>query len=279
MPWCPICKNEYKDGITSCSDCGCDLVEKETDIRKKVTFGQAEEMEELSDFLKSNGIEYVSTSFDEQDKVTELSVAEKDLYNAERMISIYLKQKQTQQKYKDVINKNEVHELVEETQRITRPSSVYENSASKADDHKSSAYTLLFVGIAGIVVIILGIAEILPIHLYGTSKYLIYGIMGSLFILFIIMGLVSMKSYRIYEKKAASENTLQNTMKEWCIAAFRQEDIDSAIFTVEKDMTEEEKYFKRVKFMKEKLCDTYYNLDEAFLDHFVDEIYADIFKD
>ena len=24
--WCPKCKNEYIDGITTCVDCGCDLV-------------------------------------------------------------------------------------------------------------------------------------------------------------------------------------------------------------------------------------------------------------
>ena len=27
MPWCPKCKNEYREGFTNCSDCGCELVE------------------------------------------------------------------------------------------------------------------------------------------------------------------------------------------------------------------------------------------------------------
>ena len=34
MPWCPKCKNEYIEGITTCTDCGVDLVDelpKETD--------------------------------------------------------------------------------------------------------------------------------------------------------------------------------------------------------------------------------------------------------
>lgn len=27
MPWCPVCKNEYKDGLQVCADCGADLVD------------------------------------------------------------------------------------------------------------------------------------------------------------------------------------------------------------------------------------------------------------
>lgn len=27
MPWCPICKNEYREGISECADCKVPLVE------------------------------------------------------------------------------------------------------------------------------------------------------------------------------------------------------------------------------------------------------------
>ena len=27
MPWCPKCKNEYREGFTECAECGCRLVE------------------------------------------------------------------------------------------------------------------------------------------------------------------------------------------------------------------------------------------------------------
>ena len=26
--WCPKCRNEYINGVTTCVDCGCDLVEE-----------------------------------------------------------------------------------------------------------------------------------------------------------------------------------------------------------------------------------------------------------
>ena len=28
MPWCPNCKNEYREGITECADCGVELVDE-----------------------------------------------------------------------------------------------------------------------------------------------------------------------------------------------------------------------------------------------------------
>ena len=27
MPWCPKCKNEYREGFTVCSECGVELVD------------------------------------------------------------------------------------------------------------------------------------------------------------------------------------------------------------------------------------------------------------
>ena len=34
MPWCPICKEEYKEGIISCPECKVELVDSLDDINK-----------------------------------------------------------------------------------------------------------------------------------------------------------------------------------------------------------------------------------------------------
>lgn len=219
MPWCPKCKNEYKEGIETCSDCGCELVEH------------------------------------------------------------------------------------------NRPVAPYQNSAAKAEDNKASAYMLLIFGVLGMVVVVLGIAGVLPIYLSGAGKYMAYGIMSALFLLFIVMGLVSMKSYRVFAKKAESENTLRSTIEKWCKENLTAENIDEALFAEEQDadgiksdgedtepvegedadqetddtedvsadISEEEKYFKRTLYMKEKITEKFLNLDEAFLDNFVDEMYTGIY--
>ena len=272
MPWCPSCKNEYKEGIMICPDCDCNLVLEETDIKAKLSFGDVDEMEELAEFLRSHHIRKVETSYDEEAQVTELSVAEVDCERAKSLSKLFLMEK-IKRHSKSSVN---IEEEDEENKAIKIPL-LYENSAEKAEDNKSSAYTLLLVGIVGIIVIILGIADVLPIHLYGTGKYMTYGIMGALFVLFIVMGLVSIKSYRIFARKAESENSIKDTMKKWCVDSLKPEEIDAVIFVLDGNVTEEEKYFNRAKAMKEKLKQKFLNLDEAFLDHFVDEIYGDIF--
>ena len=73
MAWCPKCKNEYREGITVCPDCGETLVsEEELTDWTSVLFGEQDEMEKLKDFLTYNGIRKSKLSFDEAEQVYEL---------------------------------------------------------------------------------------------------------------------------------------------------------------------------------------------------------------
>lgn len=273
MAWCPKCKNEYKEGVTVCADCGCELLPDETAEYKPLTFGSKKEISDLEDYLKYNGISEVRISESEdtnhsgEDDETEgedweLFVAEDALEKAAKLVYVY-KQQQA--------------ETEREEKTPIAPSSLYENSAERAADNKSSAYMLLIVGGLGLLVVVLGIAGVLPFRLTGTMKYMTYGIMSALFILFIIMGVISMKSYRIFAKKAESENSLRSTIEKWCLENIKAVEIDEEITAAE--VSEEEKYFKRTSWMKDKISKQFLNLDEAFLDNFVDEIYDKVFEE
>ncbi len=56
----------------------------------------------------------------------------------------------------------------EEEESPIKPSALYEDNAAKAEENKSSAYTLLGVGILGLVVVVLGMLGVLPIRLTGS---------------------------------------------------------------------------------------------------------------
>lgn len=153
----------------------------------------------------------------------------------------------------------------------------YQNSAQKAEDNKSSAYTLLFIGIIGLTACILILADVIPIYQNAvTTKYFVCGVMSVMFLLFIVFGFVSMKTFKILSVKAKSEDSLLEGITKWCEENLTAEGIDEGLFD-EEEVPEEQKYFKRTDKMKKLIQDKFMNLEEEFLDHFIDDYYQNLF--
>ena len=152
----------------------------------------------------------------------------------------------------------------------------YINNEERAEDNRSSAYTLLIVGGIGLAFIILMFLEIVPIHMTITGKYMTCGVMGVMFLLFIVMGIVSMRNSRILTKKAKKENNLTREIKKWCLEVFEREQVDERLQIG--SLPEELKYFHRFDFMKYTIKNQFLNLDEAYLDRLIEEIYPEIFE-
>ena len=89
MPWCPVCKNEYKEGYTHCNDCNVDLVPTLDDMPKPVMFGEKEEMEDMKELLSKKGIKDTLVVYDEKDKVHELCVKPEFAEEATQILKSY----------------------------------------------------------------------------------------------------------------------------------------------------------------------------------------------
>lgn len=153
----------------------------------------------------------------------------------------------------------------------------YQNSAQKAEDNKSSAYTLLFIGVIGLTACILILCGVIPMYQNSvTTRYLVCGVMSALFILFIVFGFVSMKSFKVLALKAKSEDSLLEEITKWCEENLTAEKIDEGLFENE-EIPEEQKYFMRTDKMKKIIQDKFMNLEEAFLDNFIDDYYQNLF--
>ena len=159
----------------------------------------------------------------------------------------------------------------------------YQSSEAKAEDNKSSAYTLLAVGGVGFLAVLLIFFNVIPIYRNaGITKYLVCGVMGAMFVLFIVFGFVSMRDSRLLLVKAKSENSLRSEIARWC-----RENLDSSAIDVEiveegeqlEELTEEEKYYRRTERMRAAIDDKFMNLDEAFVDDFVDGYYQEMYED
>lgn len=283
MPWCPKCKSEYREGFTVCADCGCELVQEEqTDERVTLTFGDEEQMKALEAFLKSNQILGVELKQDESDGLCELLVDRKSKQKALSVMQVFIVQEnrrseEARKAAGEQVDAGAAEEQLREAaaaRRAFRSGSLYQDSSQRADENRSSAWVLLFVGILGLIVVILGIAGILPLNL--GNPYLFYGVMSAIFVLFVVAGVVSMKNARVFAGKAESENSLRSTMLEWCRQNLDGQEIDREIGIG--DDSEEVRYFNRTAYLKDRLNHQFVNLDQDFLDQFIDnQVYGMVF--
>nr|WP_308623942.1 hypothetical protein [uncultured Eisenbergiella sp.] len=291
MPWCPKCKNEYVEGVRTCADCGCELTDSLEELEKEgLIFGSEEEMEELLAFFSCNGIKSGDLRFDEKEDLYELFIASDEKVRASRYLQVFQKEKNLKAQkepsvqeepylpeYEDETGAEAFSDREEEEQEkeSTVSGPVYEAASQKAENFRSGAYTLLVAGIAGMILLICIYAEILPIRFTGTMRYLTGGVMGALFLLFIVMGILSLKSSRKFEGKAKEESALKEELRRWCDENITAPGVDSAIPDLPE--AEEARYFKRTEQIRSMIANNFLNLEAGYLENFVDEIYPDIF--
>lgn len=248
MAWCPKCKCEYVEGIKVCADCGSELVEELPD-------------EKQPELLEEDALAYFLNEETEEGEIS----FDADGENAGKFAGD---------------SKKDAEDIgITEGENVAGPSyqHFYINNEEKAEDNKTSAYTLLTVGVLGFAVIILIFMDVIPVYMSVTNKYIVTGVMGVLFFLFIVMGGVSLKNSRILFKKASKENNLTREIKKWCINNLHRQDIDQELELA--DQPEEIKYFQRTAYMRGAISRQFMNLDEGYLDRLIDEVYPEIFED
>lgn len=87
MPWCPKCKNEYREGITVCADCGTALVDdiaEEVVLEKVFTTTDEAIANHFVEFLKYSDIQSGTMEAGEEGEYI-VSVGEKDLKQAKKL--------------------------------------------------------------------------------------------------------------------------------------------------------------------------------------------------
>ncbi len=269
MPWCPECKNEYREGIKVCADCGCELIAEDMKGAVPIMFGKKDEMELMRDYLIYSKLQSPKVLQAHEEEIYELYISKKEEEEAKKLILFFLQQQALESTPQEQEEKEEPISL-----------SVYVDNTQKAEENKSSGVILLVIGALGLLLLILCMTGIIPLQLGATNSYMVYGVMSALFILFLAMGVVSMRSFKVFAKKAASENNLKNTMEKWCVENLKAETLDQELFCDDDaQLPEEEKYFRRIDLLKKKIQTQYMNLDTQFLDHFVDEMYEKIFEE
>lgn len=300
MPWCPVCRNEYVDGVKVCADCGSSLVESLEAVAPALSFGTLEEMKPLQEYLGASGFLSVKLRQSQEEGIYELFTDEKEREKARYAVGIFYREQEKAAADRETAalagggvngaDNTAASDPItafgsmpekggpEERKETVFSGGIYQKSSEKAEEFKSSAYVLLAVGILGLSALVLTLAGIIPLRMEGMNKYLIGGVMGAMFVLFIVIGAFSLKSSMLLLTKAEKEDELTKELLNWCRENLTREHVDGGLFlSGEEAMEEEARYFKRFAYMKERVTKQFMNLDDAYLEQLLDDYYQEVF--
>lgn len=255
MPWCPECKSEYKEGITICADCGAPLVASFEDIDKVV------ENPHNHDNIK----DLVSYEADESLKEMDIKNTYADIMSGDKNIF----EEDGPEDYTDA-------KAMKVSKKIYKP---YIKASQRAEEYKSSAYALLLVGGAGIVVLFLSLLGIIPLKVAENIRAVGFIAMLVMFIAFIVVGVKSLVEAKTIDALSDVEDALTDSITDYFKEKYTSDSLDKEVFS-DKDylLSEEEKFFKREETIRSMITIKFGDLDEAFLDNETERIYNMIFE-
>lgn len=147
--------------------------------------------------------------------------------------------------------------------------------SDKYADITSSASTMLIVGIVGILFMILVLTDVIPLPLNSSTAWLFDSVMGGIFIIFVISGIVSFMHAKQVKIDADEEDKLIAELLSWADENITKEMLDEGL-----DLTQPEEllYFNRADKIKDKLMHQFENADEALICEFTEQIYQNIYE-
>ncbi len=159
---------------------------------------------------------------------------------------------------------------------ISNSGKQYITKSDKYKDLHSSSLSLIIVGILGDIFLILNILDVLPFHFAfeGLSVILFYTVMGTLLNVFLIGGIVSMKSANKIKSEIQSEEDFTDSVINYITETYTKDSIDEHFSSSD----EAGLYFEREAFIKKAISDKFGELDEAYLDKLIEDIYQKIFE-
>ena len=146
------------------------------------------------------------------------------------------------------------------------------------DEMKSSAYTFLFVGVLGILAMILIALDIIPLHMAAYMRVIMAIVMGGLFLFFLFIGVQSFRKMKGLSSEADSEETLTNEILTSFLNGHTAASIDASISDAG-TMENEQLYFYRYEQIKRILSEDHPGLAEDYTEDLIEKIYTSLFPD
>lgn len=152
----------------------------------------------------------------------------------------------------------------------------YTKFSEKYDDMMSSASTMLFVGILGLIFLILVVCKVIPLPIDTSTAWLFDIVMALVFLIFVIFGIVSLIRAKQIKADADVENRMIDDIKKWADENITREILDE---NLDMDQPEELLYFSRADKIKDMIMHEFESTDEALISEMVEEVYQKLYED
>ena len=142
--------------------------------------------------------------------------------------------------------------------------------SEKYNDYRGTFFIFLFMGIAGLIFVILNITEVLTL-LYGIFPNTI---MGALFLFFIYVGISTGIKAKQLRYEIEEENQLTEKINSWLSKNITKEFLSSIS---NKDISVELDYIKKAETIRDMLLKEFGDLNPDYLDRLIEEYYSENF--
>ncbi len=248
----------------------------EEPVSVKFVFGEKEEMEQLSDFLKYGGLSSVMLRYEEGAEESEayhIEIDQNEETLARRLTSVFYKEQDKTHKME--YNNSEITEE-EKEEKTGAP---FVKASDKAANYRSSAFALLSVGILGLIAMILIMIGVISISIAPNIRVLFFITMTFLFVVFVVMGFKALLDAKKYEERSKEEEQSADDLRSWFLEQHTKELLDEKAGIFESDgTTEEMKYYMRTEIMRKLISERFGELEVSFLENNIEELYTELYE-
>jgi len=169
-----------------------------------------------------------------------------------------------------VISENELEEETEDYKGLITGSGNYMFKSEKYQDYTGTFYIFLFLGIAGVIFVILNIARVLTI-LNGVFPNFI---MGALFLFFIYEAITIWNKAKKLKWEIEEENQLTEKINLWLQKTVTKDFLASIS---NDNLSEELNYMKQTDTIRDMLLAEFGEQNHDYLDRLIEEYYNQVF--
>lgn len=280
--WCPKCRNEYIDGVTTCVDCGCDLVDElpeEIDKTAPQIIGSVIDEaigEKFLRFFRFSGLQscalmpheeddglYLVVSYQELERATELvrnfaNLEEKDEIDLDQIMPLL-------EEHMAEIQDEEANELLSDLR--TEASTVYVNKKDKYADLKFSGYSFIVFAFIGYVFVAINLAGVINLFNHYSMA-----ILAVVFTIFLGIGISSLRKAGKIKNLVSEEENIVEKVQDYIDEHFT----DEYLATLGNgELSEEENFFHVTEILKSEVSGEFPLFNKGYIDQLVDEKYSE----